>query len=119
MNRKKLRIAFGVAVVLAVLIFFAVSGFQEGKAYYKTLEELKSMGDDALGKRIKVAGHVAAGSIKGSGRTLTFILEQNQVTLPVKYTGSSPVPDTFNDGTEAVVEGRYLSDGSFQPARAN
>jgi cytochrome c-type biogenesis protein CcmE len=114
MNRKKLRIAFGIVVILIVLIFFAVSGFQEGKAYYKTLEELGEMGTAALGKRIKVAGRVAAGSIKGTGRALTFTLEQNEVTLPVRYTGSSPVPDTFKDGTEAVVEGRYLEEGIFE-----
>ena len=38
MKSKKLRIAFGVAAILAVLIFFAVSGFQEGKAYAARVE---------------------------------------------------------------------------------
>ncbi len=114
MGRKKLRIAFGIAGILAALVFFAVSGFQEGKAYYKTLEELDEMGNAALDKRIKVAGRVAAGSIKGSGRSLTFTLVQNDVTLPVRYTGSSPVPDTFKDGIEAVVEGKYLEEGTFE-----
>jgi cytochrome c-type biogenesis protein CcmE len=114
MNRKKLRITFGVSIILAVLIFFGVSGFQEGKAYYKTLKELEVMGAAAAGKRLKVAGRVAAGSIKGSGRFMTFTLEQNETTLPVRYTGSSPVPDTFKDGTEAVVEGRYLPEGVFE-----
>ena len=114
MNRKKLRITFGIAGILAALIFFAVSGFQEGKAYYLTLEELDKMGSAATGKRLKVAGRVAVGSIEGSGRTLSFTLEQNEATLPIRYTGSSPVPDTFKDGTEAVVEGRYLQGGVFE-----
>ena len=114
MNRKKLRIALGIAGIVAALIFFAVSGFQEGKAYYITLEELNEMGDDAQEKRLKVAGRVAAGSIKGTGLSMSFILEQNEVTLPVRYTGSSPVPDTFKDGTEAVVEGKYLEEGIFE-----
>ena len=89
---------------------------QTVEIYYdeNPVTDVKAMGENALGKRIKVAGHVAAGSIKGSGRTLSFTLEQNEVVLPVRYTGSSPVPDTFKDGTQAVVEGIIRDDGTFE-----
>ena len=114
MARKKMRFAVGITIVLVALIFFAISGFQEGKAYYKTIEELNEMGEAAYGARLKIAGFVEEGSINRSGTEVTFQLEQKGTLLPVKYVGSSPVPDTFKDGSEAVVEGTYHENGTFE-----
>lgn len=114
MARKKMRFVFGITIVLAALIFFAISGFQEGKAYYKTIDELAEMGESAFNTRLKIAGFVAEGSIHRSGTKVTFQLEQEGKILPVTYVGSSPVPDTFKDGSEAVVEGTYHENGTFE-----
>jgi cytochrome c-type biogenesis protein CcmE len=72
------------------------------------------MGDKAYDKRIRVAGIVSAGSIVRDGTELTFRLEQDDWILPVRYTGSSPVPDTFKDGAEALCDGKYQTDGTFE-----
>jgi cytochrome c-type biogenesis protein CcmE len=114
MSRKKIRFGVGIAVVIIVLVLFALSGFQEGKAYYKTIEELTAMGDAAYGVRMKIAGYVADGSIRRTGTQVAFQLEQEGLTLPVNYIGTAPVPDTFKDGSEAVVEGTYNEDGTFE-----
>jgi len=113
-QRKNLRIVFGVVIVIAAIVYFGISGFQEGKAYYKTLEELDAMGADAYGKRIKVAGIVSEGTVIRKTDGLHFRLEQNELNLQCVYTGSSPVPDTFKDGVEAVCEGSYRDDGTFE-----
>ena len=114
MKRKNYRILFGVVVVIAAMVYFGSSGFEEGKAYYKTIDELSEMGDEAYGKRIKVAGIVTDGTIVRLGKDLHFRLEQNELNLPCVYTGSAPVPDTFKDGVEAVCEGKYREDGTFE-----
>jgi cytochrome c-type biogenesis protein CcmE len=114
MSRKKLRFGVGIAVVIVVIIVFAISGFQEGKAYYKTIEELNAMGGAAHGVRMKIAGYVADGSIHRSGTQVAFQLEQEGLTLPVNYVGTAPIPDTFKDGSEAVVEGTYNENGTFE-----
>ncbi len=114
MSRKKLRFGIGITIVMVVLIVFAISGFEEGKAYYKTIEELNAMGDAAYGVRMKIAGYVAGGSIRRNGTEVSFLLEQEGTTLTVKYVGTTPVPDTFKDGSEAVVEGTYHKDGTFE-----
>ncbi len=114
MQRKNMRVLFGAAIVVAAMVYFGVAGFQEGKAYYKTIEELNAMGDKAYGKRIKVAGVVTEGTIHRSGTDLYFRLQQNDLGLPCVYTGTSPVPDTFKDGVEAVCEGSYKADGTFE-----
>ncbi len=112
--KKNRRILIGSLVVIGALVYFGFAGFQEGKAYYKTIEELSQMGDGAYDKRIRVGGIVAAGSIERQGTELTFRLEQNELILPVRYTGTSPVPDTFKDGAEALCDGLYKTDGTFE-----
>ena len=114
MKKKQLRFVFGFGIIIAALIFFAISGFQEGKAYYKTIEELAEMGDAAYDKTIKVGGRVSPGSIGRSDGHMIFTLKQSNLTLPVIYTGTAPVPDTFKDDVEAVVVGRFGLEGKFE-----
>jgi cytochrome c-type biogenesis protein CcmE len=75
------------------------------------------MGDDAVDKRLRVAGVVQPGSIEREGKELTFTLTQVADDAPrsmvVAYTGSQPVPDTFKDGADAIVEGHRREDGTF------
>ena len=117
MARRKLRFAAGITVVVAAVAFFAISGFQEGKAYYRTLEELEAMGPTVTGQRLRVAGIVADSSVVRRGAVVTFILEQETRRLAVRYVGSQPIPDTFKDGVEAVVEGKRGPDGTFEADR--
>ena len=114
MARKKFRFAAGFVAIIAAVLYFVLTGFQEGKAYYRTLEELDSMGPSVTGKRLRVAGIVTDGSIKRNGVEVTFQLEQENRRLVVRYTGSQPVPDTFKDGVEAIVEGKRRPDGTFE-----
>jgi cytochrome c-type biogenesis protein CcmE len=114
MARKKIRFAAGFAVIIGAVLYLALSGFQEGKAYYQTLEELDALGPSAQGKRLRVAGIVSDGSVRRSGAEVTFQLEQEHRRLLVRYTGDDPIPDTFKGGAEAVVEGERRPDGSFE-----
>jgi len=115
-NRKK-RFAVGIGVILAALSYFAFVGYQEGKAYYKTIDEVAAMGDDDMGTRLRVAGVVQPGTIVREGNNLTFTIAQLSDdaprTLVVAYTGTQPVPDTFKDGADAIVEGHRQADGTF------
>lgn len=111
---KNKRILIGAVIVIGALVYFGVAGFQEGKAYYKTIEELHAMGNGAVDKRIRVGGTVKPGSIQRQGTDLLFQLEQDNLTLDVRYTGKSPVPDTFRDRAEALCDGTYGSDGVFE-----
>lgn len=111
---RKLRFAVGVGVILVAIAYFAFAGYQEGKAYYSTINELNAMGDKAKGRRIRVAGVVEPGSITRTGKDVAFTLRQDAAnTLPVYYSGNEPVPDTFKGGAEAVVEGQRRPDGTF------
>jgi cytochrome c-type biogenesis protein CcmE len=114
MARRKLRFAAGFVAIIGAVLYFVLTGFQEGKAYYRTLEELDTMGPSVDGKRLRVAGYVTDGSIRRNGAEVTFQLEQEHRRLAVRYVGSQPVPDTFKGGVEAVVEGERRPDGTFE-----
>lgn len=106
---------FGVAIV-AILVsvgYLAYTGVQQNKSYYKTIKELKSMGDGAYSARLRVAGNVEPGSIHRSGTHVDFDLAENDQILHVAYAGTEPPPDTFKDNAQAMASGRYGRDGVF------
>lgn len=114
MLRGKSRFVIGIAVVLLAFGYLAVSGFEEGKSYYKTASEFAAMGEKARGVRLRVAGNVVDGSIESEGFTTRFRIEQAGIVIPVVYTGKDPLPDTFADGSQAVVEGTLGDGGVFE-----
>ena len=115
MAKKQVRLTAGIVIIVAAIAYFAFAGFEEGKAYYKTIEELEAMGAEAEGKRLRVGGIVKEGSIERIGREVRFELEhEGGPSMAVLYNGSQPVPDTFKDGAEALVEGHRTPDGTFE-----
>lgn len=106
-----------VVAILGVLAFLATTSISETKTYYKEISELNHMGDKALGQHLRVGGNVEAGSIVRTGRDVSFVLTQNNLKLRVVYSGMDPLPDTFKDGAQALVDGRLGADGTFQAGR--
>ena len=106
---------FGGATVLILLAlgYLAYTGVQESKSYYVTIKELRGMGHDAYSKRLRVAGNVQPGSIKRNGTKVEFVLVENELSLPVVYTGTEAPPDTFKDDSQALAEGNFGQDGVF------
>ena len=114
MTRKNAQFGIAIGIVLATLAWLAVSGVQQSKTYYVTIKELQAMKQDDRSKRLRVGGNVAAGSIKRQGKRTEFMLVEEDRTMPVVYTGSAPLPDTFVDNSQALAEGRLGKDGVFE-----
>lgn len=110
---------FGIITVgiLGVILWLAVGGIDESKAYYKTIDEVKAMGPDELEKRVRVAGDVMPGSIVRDGALVKFVLKQEDLRLNVVYEGTEPLPDTFRDDAQALADGRLGPDGTFRAKR--
>jgi cytochrome c-type biogenesis protein CcmE len=103
----------GVVIVLAIgyMMFAAMQG---GSEYYVTASELNAMGEKALGQQLKIGGRVVDGSVqwdKGSN-TVAFSLADEKQSLPVSFKGT--VPDTFQPGTDVILQGQMGADGTFQ-----
>lgn len=109
----KAKFLLGPAIIIAVLAWLGISGYQESKTYYVTLPELRAHGDDAYSMRLRVAGNVVPGSISRQEGRVIFSVYQEQDRLPVVYTGTEPLPDTLVDDAQAIVTGRFRRDGHF------
>ena len=120
MKRKQIKFVVGSVIIVAALAFLAFTGFQDNKSYYQTVSELYASKDMAYGRKLRIEGDVVAGSIdktkaKETNFTIQSVDKQTKEvkTLNVKYTGTDPLPDTFRDYAQAVVEGTYQKDGVF------
>src|SRR5271156_1981983 len=112
-GRRYARFGAVMAVILIALGYLAYTGVQDSKSYYVTIKELNGMGNGAYSKRLRVAGNVVPGSIKRSGTRVDFMLKENDLTLPVSYTGTEAPPDTFKDDSQALADGSFGRDGVF------
>ncbi|HYP05907.1 MAG TPA: cytochrome c maturation protein CcmE [Bryobacteraceae bacterium] len=111
---------FGILVVaiLGTLGWLAAGGINETKTYYMEIKEVKALGSGAVTKgRLRVGGDVQKDSIIRDGKEVRFTLIQNDLKLPVIYTGTEPLPDTFRDGSQALADGKMRPDGVLQASR--
>src|SRR5579862_7879515 len=111
--KPKAKFGIGIGIILVALSALAFMGATESKTYYHTIAELSSLSSSAARQRIRVGGDVAAGSIKHMPGRVDFLLTEDGKNLPVSYVGSDPLPDTFKDGSQALVEGHTMPDGRF------
>jgi cytochrome c-type biogenesis protein CcmE len=114
-SQAKTYLKFGgaTAVILLLLGYLAYTGVEDSKSYYVTIKELRTMGDGAYSKRLRVAGNVQPGSIKRSGTHVQFVLVEQDQILSVDYTGTEAPPDTFKDDSQALADGSFGHDGVF------
>jgi cytochrome c-type biogenesis protein CcmE len=106
-----------IVIVIGTLAWLAASGMSGSQTYYKSISEMDQMGGKAYGKRLRVGGDVAAGSIRRVGKETQFVLIQDKLKLTVAYTGTEPLPDTFRDGAQALADGKLEQDGVFRAAK--
>jgi len=111
--QKKAKFGIGIGVIVVSMAALAWLGYGESKTYYHTIAELPTLQGSARAHRLRVGGTVEPGSIRRAPGRVNFVLEGEGKTLPVSYMGSDPLPDTFVDKSQALVEGSLANDGSF------
>ena len=111
----KVRTKFGIGIAIIVLSLSALAwiGAKESQTYYHTVAELPNLSSAQLRQRMRVGGDVAAGSIRHMPGRIDFVLKEQDETLRVSYVGADPLPDTFKDGAQCLVEGHAMPDGRF------
>jgi cytochrome c-type biogenesis protein CcmE len=112
MQGKKWKFIVGIGIILAVVAWEGISGFQENKTYYVTVNELTQA--QAARRHIRVGGVVEQGTIEHHGGKISFRLAQDAKSIPVTYVGTDTLPDTFKDGAQAIVDGDYMANGDFR-----
>ena len=109
----RLKFVFSGLVIVGTLVWLGWVGVTESKTYYHTIAELNGLTGSAGQHRMRVGGDIRAGSIERLHGRVDFVIEQEGRALRVSYVGSDPLPDTFTDGAQALVEGKRMPDGRF------
>jgi cytochrome c-type biogenesis protein CcmE len=111
--KPRTKFSIGAGIILLTLTWLAWVGVTQSKTYYHTIADLSGLKGAALHQRMRVSGNVRAGSIVHFPGRVDFVLEEQGRKLDVSYVGRDPLPDTFKDGAQALVEGRAMPDGRF------
>lgn len=103
------KLVAGAALVAGVTAYMAYDGAVRSWQYYLTADECLAQLDDLSGRRVRVSGGVAAGTLQIDARRLraAFQLAGRSGQLDVVCDG--PLPDNLGEGMDVVVEGRLES----------
>lgn len=110
----------GAVAVLGIVGYLMVTGMKDAMVYYHTPAELAArlQADPSYRELgLKVGGRVVPGTVRFDQRTLDLRfdvadIETGAASFAVHYQG--PVPDTFEEGRDVVVEGRLSEAGVFE-----
>ncbi len=102
----------GGVVIIGALAWMGFVAFEEGKAYYITVDEYGARKEEFAGKPLRIAGDVD--SVDRTRPEMEFILSGLETKIRVRYAGTEFVPDTFKEGARVLVEGIAAVDGIFQ-----
>ena len=118
--KKQHRFVAAALVLVAIIGYLMVTGMKDSMVYYYTPDELlaKTAADASVHDiGVKVGGRVVPGTVRFEQRTLDLRFDVVDIAtgkgrFPVHYQG--PLPDTFKEGRDVVVEGRYTQAGMFE-----
>lgn len=118
--KKQSRFMAGALVLVGIVGYLAVTGMKDSMMYYYTPDELASrvaVDPSVRDLGAKMGGRVVPGSVHYDARTLDLRfsivdIASGRTTYPVAHNG--PLPDTFEEGRDVVVEGKLAADGTFQ-----
>ncbi len=111
--KKQAKFGIGIGIIVVSMASLAWLGYGESKTYYHTLAELDTLKGAAMKQHMRVGGTVQAGSIHRMTGRVDFVLEGEGKVLPVSYVGADPLPDTFVDKSQALIEGKPTAEGRF------
>jgi cytochrome c-type biogenesis protein CcmE len=107
-------------VLVAIVAYLLVTGMKDSAMYYYTPDELLAAVQQDPSRYdlgYKVGGRVVPGTVRFDQRTLDLRFEVVDIAsgkgrFTVHHQG--PLPDTFQEGRDVVVDGRYGRDGTFE-----
>jgi cytochrome c-type biogenesis protein CcmE len=108
-----MRIAASFTIIAGLLVWLTISASNENLQYYINISEVKAMSVDAHETGLRVKGKLVPGSLVRTPNSLEvkFVIAQESDELEVRY--DKELPDTFKDGAEVLVEGKYTAAGYF------
>lgn len=118
--KKQRKFLVGGVLIVGVIGWLMVTGMRDSMVYYHTPSELVAQvaADPSYHEMpVKVGGRVVPGTVTFDRRTLdlrfeVIDIETGSTQFPVTYQGA--LPETFEEGIDVVVEGRFTTAGVFE-----
>ena len=112
--KKQIKFIVGGLIILLVIGYLIFTSIQGSTAPYLTVTELRSRDPSVYERNVRVTGVIQGESIDWNAQDLIlkFEIADESGGLLVVYKGLRP--DMFQDGAQAVVEGRYTEMGTFE-----
>lgn len=109
-----MKFVVGGVILIIAISYLIFTGIQKTALYYLTVSELRDGEASTYGELVRINGRVLDGSIHWNSKegTLHFIITDGENKLPIIHQGIAP--DTFKDGAEVVVQGRYTPENMFE-----
>jgi len=113
------------ALLVGVVGYLFVTGMKDSATYYYTPDELlRAVHQDPSRYDLgyKVGGRVVPGTVHFDQRTLDLRFQVAQIDPQTNQLGAArfavhhqgPLPDTFQEGRDVVIDGRYGRNGTFE-----
>lgn len=110
---KRLLLVGGAVALLVGAVALVLTAFQQNLVFFHTPTEVAE-GKAPAGRTFRVGGMVEQGSVTrdADGLTVRFAITDTAKVIPVSYRGT--LPDLFQEGKGAVVQGTLEPDGLFR-----
>jgi cytochrome c-type biogenesis protein CcmE len=109
-RHKRLAIIVGAVASLGVAAALVLNALNSNVAFFFTPTQVVT-GEAPKDRAFRVGGMVRQGSVKRDQMTVSFTITDTAKDVAIRYTGI--LPDLFQEGKGAVVQGRLDGDGSF------
>jgi cytochrome c-type biogenesis protein CcmE len=114
MSKKATRAVFSAVVIGGALTMLLYTTVSQGAAYYKHVDEVMVEPEAWYGKSLQLHGHAEGIQVRPDTLEYRFQVTAGDYIVQASYTGI--VPDTFQDGSEVVLDGRLTPNG-FEATR--
>jgi cytochrome c-type biogenesis protein CcmE len=113
MNRTRIAVVGGIAVVVGVFAWLLWGGIDSNIVYFLTPSELMAKGTGGYDAPVRIGGMVQDGSVQWDKDRLElrFNVTDGQTVIPVFSKGAPP--QMFQAGIGVVLEGKYQRSGVF------
>ena len=111
-RRRRLLAVIAILLGVAAAATLATLAFEENLLYFYSPTQVLA-GEAPHARTFRIGGLVTPGSLQRTDGTLEihFVVTDNQVSIPVSYTGL--LPDLFSEGKGVIAHGRLTDSGEF------
>ena len=109
-RHKRLAIIITAVSGLTIAALLILNAFRSNLVYFFSPTEVLE-GKAPVDRLFRIGGMVATGSVQRDGLKVSFVVTDNNKTLPVTYQGI--LPDLFREGQGVVAQGKLTADKQF------